>query len=152
MKKPGLLLTLLLWCMTGWSDDGYRLWLKYDKIQNATLLANYKKAIGSIYLNAGASTICSSAIQELKSGLENLTGKKIIEAKSISPSSQIILSIIKPGGVINHEEGYHLYRDKLNIRVDALTDRGILYGAFTLLRWIQSHNSIEKININESPK
>lgn len=152
MKKSGLLITLLMWCIAGWSDDGYRLWLKYDKIQNAALLANYKNAIGSVYLNAGASTICSSAIQELKSGLENLTGKKIIEAKSISPSSQIILSVLKPDEVVNHEEGFHLYRDKQNIRIDALTDRGILYGVFALLRFIQSHHSLEKLNINESPK
>ena len=47
--KLGLnwILVLLLYQLSK-ADDGYRLWLKYDKIQNAGLIAVYRSQINSI--------------------------------------------------------------------------------------------------------
>jgi len=152
MKNSVLLLYLIWSSVSCLADDGYRLWLKYDKIKDAVVLARYKNAMGSIFLNTGNTPITSSAVQELKMGLGSLLGKNITEVKSLSASAQIILSIINPSDVLKHADGFHLYQDKQNIRIDALTDRGLLYGAFTLLRLIQTHASLEKLDKMEWPK
>ncbi len=51
MKNSALILLLLSRLSTSWAEDGYRLWLRYDRIQDPQLLQDYRKAITSVQLD-----------------------------------------------------------------------------------------------------
>lgn len=152
MKSSIFILCLILAGLSSHADDGYRLWLKYDKIQDAVILNKYKSAIGSIYSSASKTSISNNAIQELKQGLEGLLGKSIAVTNAPLNSSQIVLSILTQSALIKNTEGYRIYKDKLNIRIEALSDKGLLYGSFALLRYLQTQSPLEKLNLIEAPK
>ena len=63
------------------AEDGYRLWLRYDKIQNTPMLQQYQRALSSVQVLGNSSTI-SAAKAELLTGLEGLLGKKITSLNS----------------------------------------------------------------------
>src|SRR5687767_2892927 len=58
------------------ADDGYRLWLRYDKIENNNLLQQYGANISSVR-SAGTTASVTIATNELLTGLQGLLGKKI---------------------------------------------------------------------------
>src|SRR5688572_1183516 len=60
------------------AEDGYRLWLRYDKIKNNQVLQRYNAAISSIPIIGSTPTIVV-AKEELIQGLEGLLGKKILD-------------------------------------------------------------------------
>jgi len=76
MNKTVLFVMLLVSSLPAASEDGYRLWLRYDKIDNATLLQQYRSLIPSIQVNGSSQTI-NIAKEELTRGLEGLLGKKL---------------------------------------------------------------------------
>ena len=133
------------------ADDGYRLWLKYEKITDAAILKSYSGVIKSISLQAPSSALNDNALKELKTGLHGLLGSSI-PISAASRSKQIVLQLIPPGGVIDHEEGYRLSYDKKLIRIQATTDRGLLYGAFGLLRHLQMWLPLEQLDQTRAPK
>ena len=56
--KLTILSLAFYWIMTPilHADDGYRLWLKYDKINNESLVAAYRQQIQSIWIVGGSPT------------------------------------------------------------------------------------------------
>lgn len=58
------------------ANDGYRLWLKYDKIKDAEILENIRKSISGILVE-GNSDIIKSADSGLQTGLKDLLNKEI---------------------------------------------------------------------------
>ena len=70
------------------AENGYRLWLRYDKIDNAKLLAEYQQQITGIQINNTSATL-QVAEQELMKGLQGLLAKKIINQNTINNGSII---------------------------------------------------------------
>src|SRR5688572_14128634 len=58
------------------AEDGYRLWLRYNLIDNATLLQQYRQQIISINCPADNDKLVAAS-QELQQGLTGLLGRKI---------------------------------------------------------------------------
>ena len=83
MRKTVLILVWLMVIGRLSAEDGYRLWLRYDKIENVSLLQQYRQAINGIYLPAN-SPVLKSAKAELLQALPGLLGKKITEPNTIS--------------------------------------------------------------------
>lgn len=144
------------------AEDGYDLWMRYKKIDNITLLNKYKNLISTIHFQ-GTSPTLDVAKKELITGLEGVFGIKTVEKNKLSPNTLSVF--VKPKGRhedigVNYEElgtdGYALLSFKGNIRnitiITANTDAGILYGVFHFLRLLQSHQSIENLNISSTPK
>ncbi len=129
------------------ADDGYRLWLKYDKISNATALKNYSKKIKSIQITYDNTDIIQSAVHELQVGLQGLLSKEI----PIASANHGAIILEKSPKVINNE-GYWLTFDGKNIHIQSSSDKGILYGSFALLRTIQTLQPIENMDITDAPK
>ncbi|MEP7267264.1 MAG: alpha-glucuronidase family glycosyl hydrolase, partial [Saprospiraceae bacterium] len=129
------------------ADDGYRLWLKYDKISNATALKNYSKKIKSIQITYDNTDIIQSAVHELQVGLRGLLSKEI----PIASANHGAIILEKSPKVINNE-GYRLTFDGKNIHIQSSSDKGILYGSFALLRAIQTLQPIENMDITDAPK
>ncbi len=86
-----LILCAVLLCANylAFADDGYRLWLKYPKVDDAQLLAEYRQEILSINVS-GDSKTCEIVAQELKNGLRQLLGKKIYIDNSVRTGSLIV--------------------------------------------------------------
>ncbi len=148
------------------ADDGYRLWLKYDKIENQKLLRTYLSNIKG-WIAEGESPTIEVAKQEIQKGLSELLGKKIKQLNSISKDGIIVLAnynnsnLLKGINLSNElslitEEGYIILSKNLNkkkvIVITSKSDIGILYGVFNFLRLIQTHSSIENLKIISSPK
>ncbi|MFM6937988.1 MAG: alpha-glucuronidase family glycosyl hydrolase, partial [Aquirufa sp.] len=136
------------------ADDGYRLWLKFDKVASASRYASYAQSVSSVF---PTSPIIETARKELSQGLKGLTG--IAPAlKSTDGSIQFVKDATIP------EEGFEIQVDKKvqvkveglsvvgrkYIRIKASSDRGILYGVFELLRMIQQEKPLA--DITSSPK
>ncbi len=147
------------------AEDGYRLWLRYDKIADPVLLTAYKTQIKSIYINDNYAPVLHSAKQELSNGLSGLLGTKIKIADSLEDqaviagtpySSSLIAQLNLPLIQKTNSEGFLIVNKviagKKCIVIASLTDAGVLYGAFHFLQLIQTQQNISSLNISSSPK
>jgi alpha-glucuronidase len=144
-------LTLLFFTTQLFAEDGYRLWLRYDKIDNPALLIQYKKIIQSVSVKGNSATL-NVIKQELKSGLTGLLGIGIKFVDNENTSVVFSKASDKSLGT----EGYSIITKtisgKKTIIVSANTDIGLLYGCFNFLRVLQTHQSIENLNIVSVPE
>jgi alpha-glucuronidase len=155
MKKLLLAFTLLLFTNSLFAEDGYRLWLRYDKIENTILLAQYKKIIQSVSVPGNSATI-TAIRDEIKIGLSGLLGTSI-NFSSIAPSliiskfSDLEKEQLQKAG----SEGYIIFTKiisgKKTFFISANTDIGLLYGTFNFLRLLQTQQPIENLNIVSVP-
>ncbi len=148
-----------------YAEDGYRLWLRYDKIENASLLQQYRQAINGIYLPAN-SPVLKTAKAELLQALPGLLGKKITEPNTISDRSIIAGTPASLAFIRNNfrndelsrlgEEGFIIRTTVSNskklIVIAAASDKGVLYGVFHLLRLLQTQQSIQKLQVVSIPQ
>lgn len=145
MKK--ILLSIFLFTYSfAQADDGYRLWLKYDRLKNNTKLAEYKAVTQFIFSEMAETPTLKVAHRELLMGLEGLLGSKPTNIRKAK------------GGIIfrkqdtMQEEAYTINAENGNIIISAKDDKGILYGVFELLRAMQTEKNIQSLHIAESPK
>src|SRR5688572_7860730 len=162
MKKNILFFIFLAFSSAALAEDGYRLWLRYDKIDNSILLQQYRNHINS-FVTDGSSPTLRVAKKELLTGLQGLLGKKISEATGIKNNSVILFtkssSRMETKGV-NYDklgdEGFAIFSLKGNVKnviaITANTDIGVLYGVFYFLRLVQTQHPISDLNITSSPK
>ncbi len=166
MRKTAILLLVVLLSYTGCiqAEDGYRLWLRYDRISDPTLLETYRKQISGFYFEGNSATM-DIAGEELWKGLNGLLGVKLVSGKSAGNNSiiagtyagsdfiknQIAASSIEKLG----KDGYLIVTKggkKPVIMITANTDIGVLYGVFHFLKLLQTRQSIDKLHIIGIPK
>ncbi len=147
------------------AGNGYRLWLRYDKIDNPKLLFNYQKIISGILFENENPTL-KVAKKELIDGLQGLLNKKIIIRDSTAngtiicgtPQSSAGINSFFTEAQINKlgDEGFiirnTILNDKKVIFIAAKTDIGVLYGAFNFLRRLQTRQSIDELSVESVPK
>jgi alpha-glucuronidase len=156
-------LSLNLFLSVSHADDGYRLWLRYDKIENPALLSQYKNQIRSFHFYDASPTI-TIARKELSDALKGLLGQPVPENGSASNGSLLIFKNESHGIDASTKidfkslgkEGFAIYSvkaaDKNFTVISANTDIGILYGVFHFLRLMQMHQSIQNLSITSAPK
>lgn len=152
LKKISFLLLFI--SSTAWADDGYRLWLKFDLIKNPTQRATYAKFSQFIYTEQ-QDAISQTASKELQTSLQGLLGKRIPIAKNIQDKKGGILLKVSATDAKTQalaDDGFAIYTQNNNIVVSSKNPSGALYGAFALLRRIQTGLDISKIDITDSPK
>ncbi|WP_375447633.1 alpha-glucuronidase family glycosyl hydrolase [uncultured Fibrella sp.] len=157
MRKYHWLFALLLATTFGYAqtpptgDDGYRLWLKYDLITNVPRRQAYAQSAQFISMT-GNSPILKSAVDELQMGLTGLLGKSVpVLANATGRKGGIVLSVT-PGAQALNKEGYQIAASGGNITIAGRSDVGVLYGAFALLRQLQTGQPIERIALTSNPK
>lgn len=146
MLKPCLLFFLIFSLFDARADDGYRLWLKFDLIQNVSKRAEYQRFASFVQADGTPSSIVLTAQKELKQGLEGLLGKRI--GQTPKKTGGILLKIDKN----LPEEGFQIQIKAGNLVVAGGDDRGVMYGVFALLRHLQTEQTLTNIRISESPK
>jgi alpha-glucuronidase len=161
-----LLIILILFCsVEAKSEDGYRLWLRYDLIDDPVILSKYSKSITGILLG-GDSQAIGVAGKELHDGLYGLLGRRLPDVSSIKEhgvivagtpeSSDIIAGLnLKNDLRILSEDGYLIITATIKRRkmivITGNTDTGVLYGVFHFLRLLQTRQDISTLSIKNSP-
>ncbi len=148
------------------AEDGYRLWLRYDSIENTDKLNEYKKDINEIHFPGDSPTL-KAAREELTKGVAGLLGFPVKFTDKLTGSGTLIVGTPKSSDIVASlsldgklegagKEGYIIQnavvKDKKCIVISANTDIGVLYGVFNFLKLLQTNKSLENLTISESPK
>jgi len=163
MKRAYLFACFVFLTKIIYAEDGYLLWLRYNKIDDPTLLQQYRTRINNIVFTGNSLTI-AVAKHELTTGLEGLlaisiAGKKTISDNSIvagtASTSAFIQSFLSAGNFNLGTEGFVIRTKKTDqknvIVIAANSDIGVLYGVFQFLRLLQTHQNIQQLNIVSVP-
>ncbi len=164
-KTVALLLIIILVYADTAGQDGYRMWLKYDTIEDEQKLSEYRNQIRQITLSAETPTMMA-AEKELKTGIGGLLGREIENISEVQNSS-VVAGTPENSGLIASldletkleqlgEEGFLIEERTIDgtpaIVIAANEDIGVLYGVFNLLRHIQTHRELSAISIQSAPK
>jgi alpha-glucuronidase len=148
------------------AEDGYRLWLRYDKVNVPSVLIQYNKVISG-WMVQGDSPTLKVAQRELQMGLSGLLGRAIPEFTDFGKSGLILVGTperspeIASLGIEDKlakigEEGYLIIsttiKRKKVIVITGNKDIGVLYGTFHLMRLLQTHQDINNLSVTSSPK
>jgi alpha-glucuronidase len=161
MKRSVLLCLSFLALNMLKAEDGYRLWLRYDLIDNKALLRHYRQALTAVSFPAGSPTL-ETARQELLSGLQGLLGQTPGSAEtSLKPGSAGTNNsfVVR---LQSQEELPQLGAEGFSIRsseeggqkcivLSAATDKGVLYGVFHFLRLLQTQQPIDRLDLTSTP-
>jgi alpha-glucuronidase len=148
------------------AEDGYSLWLRYDKISNSQLLSEYRKSISG-WIIEGESPALLAAGKELQMGLNGLLASQIKQEKEVNKDGIIIAGTPQTSPLIAslklseklikiNDEGYLIFntslRGKKIIIIASNSERGVLYGTFHFLRLLQTNKTIDNLSIASAPK
>ena len=158
-------------------DDGYRLWLRYEQVSDAALRQTYAAAISEIVISEtplttggfgalGAATV-AAARDELTTGLRGLLGAEVSVVPKATRDGALIVGTPRSNpdvlALVSErdlraagEEGFILRRvavgGQQRVLLVANRDIGLLYGAFALLRHLQTSQPIDRLDIVAAPK
>jgi alpha-glucuronidase len=148
------------------NEDGYDVWLRYRLISNASLRADYRAAITRLVVD-GSSPTLGVARDELSTGLRGLLGRPIPVDQRVrvdgtiivgTPASSRAIAALPLATALGRvgREGFvirsSIVSGKHAIVVAANTDVGALYGAFRLLRHLQTNGSLHALSITSVPR
>ncbi|MCC9167371.1 alpha-glucuronidase family glycosyl hydrolase [Pontibacter harenae] len=170
-KTIALLTILMLLCVAftppAHAEDGYRLWQRYDLVNNSDRLKEYQQSIAEVVIEGNSPTL-SVAKNELNMALQGLLGRTIPSSSRQTqssgalvvgtPASSATVASLKLNNKLKNlgDEGYLIQSATINGKkstvVAANTDIGALYGTFHFLRLLQTHQSIQNVAITSTPK
>jgi len=160
---------LVLFIMVTWTASAqkdYKLWLQYDKIQNAVMASEYKNNLQGI-VSLGSSPTAKISLTELETGILNMLGNKPEIGSVIKGENNLIVGsqtalnvdlqkVLESDFQNINNEGFIIksisLKNKKQIVITGKNDVGVLYGVYSFLRLMQTHTSIKKLNIVDSPK
>jgi alpha-glucuronidase len=148
------------------TEDGYRLWLRYDRIENEEMRKDYLEQISHIFID-GNDPVLNTAGRELADGLSGLLGQPIPLTRYPGEGPGVVAGILGQSSIVDEAvsegdagklrpEGFILFKSKdagrNHIVIAARDGKGILYGAFNLLRRLQMREPLENLHLTENPK
>ncbi len=162
------LLCIITWFFTGTirAEDGYQLWLRYNKILQPKILSHYREHITEIVIQESSPTF-QAVQEELRKGLSGLLGKEIPVVSSVSQDGAIVVGTLEQSSFVRKLVGASelesvgadgfvirsLRRDNRTVIVIAANQpKGALYGAFHFLRLIQTQQPLDKLSIRQKPR
>lgn len=167
MKLKLIYIAALILCMPMLhAENGYDLWLRYQKVDNSQLLNSYSKTLAKLNFPVNSATL-TEAKNELQQGLNGLLDTNLPETDGISkgtllvgtPASSKVLSGIH--AITNEisglgDEGFLIKTLKVDgipcTVIAARKDMGVMYGVFHFLRLLQTQSDIKELNITQVPK
>jgi alpha-glucuronidase len=125
------------------AEDGYELWLRYRLVAKPALLQTYRAALSRLVLPGDSPTLDARAGGALVAGTR--TSCPEIAALGLDAD-------LAPLG----REGFLLRSTALRgtpaVVIAANTEIGVLYGAFALLRRLQTEGAVEALDERSSPR
>jgi alpha-glucuronidase len=156
MKKTKIILTVLAIFMSGIvakAEDGSRLWLRFDK----------KKADAEMFSSV-VGNVNATAVKEFRKAWAEMSGREIGVARQYGKNSLVFAlpgdAVVRQLGLQNElktlgNDGYIIRKVRLRgadfTVVAANTAAGNMYGAFHLIRLIQTNTLGQSLNIVEKP-
>lgn len=143
----------LLLLLTGLAhaEDGYRLWLRYERMPDDHYKAEALGSLQHIILQTSSgteSTVVASARDELRHGLAGLLG--------ITPTITLARRPMAKDTNAFDGDGYSLRTGQGlppgTLVISADRDTGALYGVFALLRHLQTGQSLAGLDVTSAPK
>lgn len=148
------------------AESGYRMWLRYDLVQDAKLLAEYKQQFSQVSVEGDSPTADAirSEIRMAFSGMLGLDngsaraprrggmlriGTPDASAYVRSLGLDAVLAELGPEGYIIRQTGTP--RQPVTL-ITANTDIGLLYGTFALLRRMQTQQRLMGVDVRSAPK
>jgi len=167
LTRPLLLLALLavqlLPAQPG-GAAGYDLWLRFRPVKDPTLADAYREALGGIWMHPQGATQ-QIVWEELTRGLGTMLQRPLEEKSLVSGQNLLVVGIGNqlPDGIREKipaealsEEGFLIRELSMgqnrHLVLTAGGDRGLLYGAYRLLRWLQMERSLEGMDLGDAPK
>jgi len=144
------------------AEDGYDLWLRYRPVEQPWA-DRYRTALTQVVAGSESPTL-RVAHAELQRGLRGLLGVTLADAASVSQDGALVigtrrslpmlagmkLSLPAPGS-----QGYAIRSTTIGghraLIVAAEDDVGVLYGVFHLLRLLQTRQSLDAVELQETP-
>ena len=155
---------LLLFCgAVAWGEDGSAAWLRYERLDGLAL-ERYRSAVPATVVSYGPSQLVETARDEVIRGVRGMLGRTLRVERELAGESAIVLGRVeelraaglKPGATtLATGDGFVLrrvlVRGRRHIVIAGATERGVLYGAFALLRRIALGEPLDLLNVVESP-
>jgi alpha-glucuronidase len=149
-------------------EDGYRLWLRYQPVARPDLLAAYRAAFTALLFESDSPTL-SAAREELTRGLGGLLGgaPALARARTIESDGALIVGTPTGSPVVAGaglgasladagNEGFVIRRATVAGRACTIVagnrDVGALYGAFHLLRLLQTETAVAALDTVSAPR
>ena len=148
------------------AEDGYELWLRYHPIADQEALQRYRAAFAGLLMDAPSPTL-RAARAELERGLRGLLDQELPALAAPSsdgllvagtPASSPVIAALDLSADLARagDEGFLIRSTRIAGRratvVVAKTDVGVLYGAFRLLRLVQTGQPVSELAILERPR
>jgi alpha-glucuronidase len=148
------------------AEDGYRLWLRYDRIENASQLKAYSSVITSILTEKESPTLLV-AQKELNLALQGLLGISPVIEKTLQQSGTVVIGTPSNSTLIASlnlsdklkslgDEGFYIVstiiKGKKCIVITANKDTGVLYGTFHFIKLLQTFQPIQDLSIQSVPQ
>jgi len=148
------------------AEDGYDLWLRYPRIDDAALLRSYQATVSSI-LVGGQSATSRIVADELTRGLTGLLGANVPVSRDLArdgtlvagtPASSSVIADAALGAELRTigDEGYLIRSSRVRgtrvTLIAANSDVGVLHGAFHFLRLLQTHQRIDALSVADYPR
>jgi alpha-glucuronidase len=148
------------------NEDGYDLWLRYPKVADPTLLATYQRQLQSVVAGSATATL-TLAEQELERGLSGLLGVTLSRAEQVQAQGSVVIGTPQSSPLIAElplakalpalgNDGYLVrateVAGKPAIVIAANRDVAVLYGAFALLRHLQTFGALSDLSLQSAPK
>jgi alpha-glucuronidase len=159
-------LILLAGAAAARAEDGYELWLRYHRVADATRLKQYQASIGELLVE-GRSPTAQVVSNELQRGLAGLLGRNVPVVTRVTRDGVVIAGVPGQSTIVaalgldaelrdTGAEGYIVRSMRVGGRqaivIAANAEVGVLYGAFHLLRLLQTHQPIDALSIAERPQ
>ncbi len=147
-------------------EDGYRLWLRYDRITDEAKRLEYLSAINHIVAPRSSDSI-AAAVAELQLGLRGVLGQMVPAKQQAGPEGALYLGTpehsewVRAAGqqarlAALGAEGYLIvpvqHGSRRSLLLAANSDVGVLYGAFALLRSIQRQTPLGDLEQASAPR
>lgn len=160
-----LLVPLLFIVSVSRAEDGYDLWLRYEKIEDKKLSFNYRQLYPTLRVESRSPTM-EAATKEITRGLSKMLSLNITQVSDPQNTNGIVLGTFanpEIGKLVPKEDTSRLGREGYIVKtvwinghhktiVAANTDIGVLYGSFKLLELLQLHKDTRSLQIREVPK
>jgi alpha-glucuronidase len=147
-------------------EDAYELWLRYRPVADAAVRQAYGTRVAELIVE-GTSPTLRAAADELARGLAGLLGTPVPRAGEPdrdgvllagTPVSSPLVAALDLGSELQRAgpEGFVLrsmpVRGRRATVIAANTDVGVLYGAFHLLRLLQTQQPIDALSLVSAPR